>query len=86
MQPCATAHPDGVSTCEVQASLHPGDGSPRTCEAAAAVKALRVTSVTRWLVSTLPPTTAASAEGLSRQPLGIRTVMGFMHPCSHTHT
>eukprot|EP00955_Chlamydomonas_euryale_P069168 360341-Chlamydomonas_euryale.AAC.12 len=51
------------------------------CDAAAASKAFRTTSVTRWLVSTLPPTTAASGLGLSRQPVGILTVMGARQPC-----
>ena len=56
-----------------------------TCDAAAALKALRMTSVTRWLVSTLPPTTAASADGLKMVFGGIFTVTGFKHPCSTIH-
>ena len=40
-----------------------------------------MTSVTRWLVSTLPPTTAASSLGLSRQPAGIVMVTGERQPC-----
>jgi len=52
-----------------------------TWDAAAALKALRTTSVTRWLVSTLPPTTAAVGEGLRMVSGGMRTVMGFKQPC-----
>ena len=44
-----------------------------------------MTSVTRWLVSTLPPTTAASADGLKIVFGGIFTVTGFKHPCSIIH-
>lgn len=53
--------------------------------AAQARKHLRMTSVTRWEVSTLPPTTAAVAEGFSRHPLGMRISTGARHPCVH-HT
>ena len=51
-----------------------------TWEAAAALKHFSTTSVTLWLVSTLPPTTAASDEGLSRQWGGILTVRGARQP------
>lgn len=54
-----------------------------TCEAAAALKALRTTSVTRWLVRTLPPTTAAFGEGHRIEPSGMRMVIGFKQPCRH---
>lgn len=54
-----------------------------TCDAAAALKALRMTSVTRWLVSTLPPTTAASGDGLRIVLGGILTVTGFRQPCKN---
>ena len=50
------------------------------------MKALKTTSVTRWLVRTFPPTTAASAAGLSREPSGMWTVMGFMQPCPATES
>ena len=52
-----------------------------TCDAAAALKALKMMSVTRWLVRTLPPTTAASSLGLSKQPGGIVMVTGARQPC-----
>ena len=52
-----------------------------TCEAAAALKAFSTTSVTRWLVSTFPPTTAASPEGRSMVLSGILMVTGFRQPC-----
>ena len=55
-----------------------------TCEAAAALKALRTTSVTRWLVSTFPPTTAAVGAGLRMVLGGMRTVIGFRQPCAHS--
>jgi hypothetical protein len=53
---------------------------PPTCEAAAALNALSTTSVTRCEVSTLPPTTAAVSEGLSKHPGGMRTVMAARQP------
>ena len=56
-----------------------------TCDAAAALKALRITSVTRWLVSTLPPTTAASGDGLRIVLGGILTVTGFRQPCKNLY-
>lgn len=51
--------------------------SAPTWEAAAALKAFSTTSVTRWLVSTFPPTTAASGEGDSRQPVGAQPNQPF---------
>ena len=65
-------------------ALHPAAGPQllgRTWEAAAALKALKMTSVTRWLVSTLPPTTAAWSLGLSRVPGGMVMVTGARQPC-----
>ena len=41
---------------------------------------LRTTSVTRWEVRTLPPTTAACSDGRRRQPGGMRMVMGVRQP------
>ncbi len=55
-----------------------------TCEAAAASKALSTTSVTRWLVSTLPPTTAASGVGARMDGVGMSILTGAKHPCSLT--
>ena len=55
-----------------------------TWEAAAAVNALSTTSVIRWLVSTLPPTTAAFDEGLSMLPAGILILIGVRQPCRHS--
>jgi len=52
-----------------------------TCEAAAAWKALSTTSVTRWLVSTLPPTTAASGVGARMDGVGMSILTGARHPC-----
>ena len=51
-----------------------------TCEAAAALKALRTTSVTRWLVKTFPPTTAASGVGDRMDAAGILIVTGAKQP------
>ncbi len=48
--------------------------------AAHAWKHLSMTSVTRWEVSTLPPTTAAVADGLRRDASGIRISTGARHP------
>ncbi len=48
--------------------------------AAHARKHLSMTSVTRWEVSTLPPTTAAVADGLRRDPSGMRISTGARHP------
>lgn len=48
--------------------------------AAHAPKARKITSVTRWLVSTLPPTTAAWPEGDRKDPLGMITVIGARQP------
>jgi len=48
---------------------YPNDSSPKVtlfihpCDAAHAPNAFSMTSTTRWLVSTLPPTTAASGPG-----------------------
>lgn len=53
----------------------------RTWEAAQAPKAPRMTSTTRWDVSTLPPTTAASGDGSKIEPLGITTRTGARQPC-----
>ena len=58
----------GVAGCCSWTAGHAGSASCLTWEAAAALKALSTTSVTRWLVSTLPPTTAASGEGDSSEP------------------
>ena len=49
-------------------------------EAAQARKQRRMTSVTRWLVRTLPPTTAAPSEGERMDRGGMRTVMGARQP------
>lgn len=40
-----------------------------------------MTSTTRWDVSTLPPTTAASGDGSRIEPLGITTRTGARQPC-----
>ena len=50
------------------------------CELAHASNAARQTSVTRWEVSTLPPTTAAVSEGDRKLPSGMMISMGFRHP------
>jgi len=39
-----------------------------------------MTSVTRWEVSTLPPTTAALSLGERKEEGGMSTVMGFRQP------
>ena len=49
--------------------MHPYD-------AAQAEKALRITSVIRCDVKTLPPTTAAYADGFKKQPGGTFTSIG----------
>lgn len=51
-----------------------------TCEAAHTSKAFNTTSTTRWLVSTLPPTTAAVSVGSSTLPGGIITFTGAKQP------
>ncbi len=51
-----------------------------TWDAEAARKALSTTSVTLWLVKTLPPTTAAPGPGHSRECGGMRMSMGFRQP------
>ena len=52
-----------------------------TCDAAAASKARSTTSVTRWLVSTLPPTTAASGVGARMDGAGMSILTGVKQPC-----
>ena len=51
-----------------------------TCEAAHVSNALKMTSTRRWLVNTLPPTTAASSFGLIIEPSGMMTWIGAKHP------
>ena len=43
-----------------------------------------MTSVTRWLVNTFPPTTAASDDGFKMVLGGILMVIGFKHPYKYT--
>lgn len=51
-----------------------------TCDAAHTSNALKMTSTTRWDVSTFPPTTAAFWEGCRIDPGGITTWMGARQP------
>lgn len=57
-----------------------------TCEAAQVPKALKMTSTTRWQVSTLPPTTAAVSDGSIKLPLGIFILTGAKQPWEQFHT
>ncbi len=50
------------------------------CEAAQALNALKITSVIRWEVKTLPAATAALSEGASREPSSINTSTGSRQP------
>jgi len=49
-------------------------------DAAHALKALKTRSVTLYEVSTLPPTTAALAEGLRKVFSGMLIVIGLRQP------
>jgi hypothetical protein len=71
---------DAAAALRVPRAAPRAASSARTWDAAAAPKALSTTSVTRWLVSTLPPTTAASGLGLSRHCGGMTTLMGARQP------